>query len=147
MTSLPASDWIIMITKQEQFAPRWMFIPYLWSSLLWHDFSSPLLSAARKSDATMQKTCVRLIDSEASLDVYWYPVLSKILLCITIPRLRNHNSFVYLYLLCLRVILLNGAPRWIRDLDYHYLLALACSFFLGTKSNAFITIGWMMKRN
>ena len=126
---------------------------YLWSwcSLLWCDFSAPLLSAARKSDATMQRTDAHLIDSETSL----MPVCIDtpfFLLCITVPRLRIHNSCDYLYLSS--VLLLLGlrvyATKWSHEtnskprkvLDYHYLPA--CSFFIGLaepKSNAFITIG------
>ena len=79
------------------------------------------------------------------------------LLRITVPLLRIHNSCLYLYLssvllLGLRVYATkwshetNAKPR--KVLDYHYLSA--CSFFLGLaelKSNGFITIGYMMKRN
>ena len=45
------------------------FFPYLWCSSLWCDFSAPMLSTARESDSIMQRKEVRLIDSEALLDV------------------------------------------------------------------------------
>lgn len=157
MTSLPASDWIIMITKREQFAPRWMFIPYLWSSLLWHDsdFSSPLLSAARKSDATMQKTGVNIV---------WLTVRRRLpVMCIDTLFFRKFfvsqslvwgitilaSIFIWVYqffiycALGLRVYAIKwGSETNSKVLDSHYLLAF--SIFLGLaepKSNAFITIG------